>query len=493
MVDNPPPTDEEIDVAPAAASSVEGETITADDTDDAVVVTGTTKASEEGLVAADDDNNAVVTELTEKVQSSLAIAASAAGPSQDPPAPAASFDGNAPPEVRQDVAPPPAAAAAAAPAFAFDFNAPPPVVRRNAAPRYEVDDDDDDDEDDEEFDPAAMNNEFLALLPPCVLPRIDKLKVLNNKRDEIMEEYRVERAQLEMKYAEKMKPLYDERKGVVNGEYDTAIINELEPKEGEGKFLTVNPETAPHLQGDQVKGIPQFWACAMGHVDVIAELVTESDVDCLEHLTDVTCTDFPDGLGFELHFHFAPNDFFTNTILSKRYEVPNLLTEDEPILKNITGTEIQWKTGQSLTYREVTKKQRKKGGKAAGQVRSIIKRERTESFFHFFTPVKMPAMSDVVDEDEADAIEDAFDHDYDVAQAFRSHLIKKAVLWFTGEAMIDDYDEEGMMGGDEDGEEEEGLINGEARPVDAEGRPVQLDLGGSNPPTDGENPECKQS
>jgi nucleosome assembly protein 1-like 1 len=101
-------------------------------------------------------------------------------------------------------------------------------------------------------------------------------------------------------------------------------------------------------------------------------------------------------------------------------------------------------------------------------------------------------MTDVLDEDEADAIEDAFDHDYDVAQAFRSHLIKKAVLWFTGEAMIDDYDEEGMMGGDEDGEEE-GLINGEARPVDAEGRPVQLDLGGSNPPTDGENPECKQS
>jgi nucleosome assembly protein 1-like 1 len=474
MVDNPPPTVEEIDVAPAAASSVEGETIiTADYTDDAV------------------------TELIEKVQSSLAVAAS--GPSQDPSAPAASFDGNAPPEVRQNVAPPPPPQAAA-PAFAFDFNAPPPpVVRRNAAPRYVDEDDDDDDEEDEDdededFDPAAMNNEFLALLPPCVLPRIDKLKVLNNKRDEIMEEYRVERAKLEIKYAEKMQPLYDERKGVVNGEYDTDIMNELLPKEGEGKFLTTdNPDPAPHLQGVQVNGIPQFWACAMGHVDVIAELVTESDVDCLEHLTDITCTDFPDGLGFELNFHFAPNDFFTNTILSKRYEVPNLLTEDEPILKNITGTEIQWKIGQSLTYREVTKKQRKKGGKAAGQVRSITKRERTESFFHFFTPVKMPAFSDVLDEDEADAIEDAFDHDYDVAQAFRSHLIKKAVLWFTGEAMIDDYDEEGMMGGDEDGEEEDGLINGEARPVDAEGRPVQLDLGGSNPPTDGENPECKQS
>lgn len=458
---------EEIDAA-HAASSVEGifETIATDYTDDAVV---TTTGAEEGFITPiaaadddaidDDDDEAVVTELTEKVLSSLAVAAAA--PPQD--------------------APP------AAPAFAFDFNAP-PVVPRNVAPRYmevEDNDDEDDDDDDEEFDPAAMNNEFLALLPPCVLPRIDKLKVLNNKRDEIMEEYRVERAELEMRYAEKMQPLYDERKGVVNGEYDTAIIDELQSKEeGGGTFLTVHPEAAPHLQGDQVKGIPQFWACAMGHVDVIAELVTESDVDCLEHLTDVTCTDFPDGLGFELNFHFAPNDFFSNSILSKRYEVPNLLTEDEPILKNITGTEIQWKTGQSLTYREVTKKQRKKGGKAAGQVRSITKCERSESFFHFFTPVKMPALSDVVDEDEADAIEEAFDHDYDVAQAFRSHLIKKAVLWFTGEAMIDDYDEEGMIGDGEAGEEE-GMINGEI-------------LGKSNPPTDsagsnGENPECKQS
>ena len=464
MADIPPPA-EEIDAAPAA-SSVEG--IFVDDDDDA--------------------DDFVVTELTEKVQSSLAVAAAAS-----------------PQDARQhDVVVPPPQPPAAAPAFAFDFNGPPVVQRNNAAPRYmEVDDDDDDEDDDDEldedFDPAAMNNEFLALLPPCVLPRIDKLKVLNNKRDEIMEEYRVERAELEIRYAEKMQPLYDERKGVVNGEYDAAIIDELQPKEGEGTFLTVDPEAAPHLQGDQVKGIPQFWACAMGHVDVIAELVTESDVDCLEHLTDVTCTDFPDGMGFELNFHFAPNDFFTNSILSKRYEVPNLLTEDEPILKNITGTEIQWKTGQSLTYREVTKKQRKKGGKAAGQVRSITKRERTESFFHFFTPVKMPALSDVVDEDEADAIDEAFDHDYDVAQAFRSHLIKKAVLWFTGEAMIDDYDEEGMMGGDEDGEddddddEEEGLINGEAQPADAEGHPVQIDLGGSNPPTEGENPECKQS
>ena len=207
-------------------------------------------------------------------------------------------------------------------------------------------------------------------------------------------------------------------------------------------------------------------------------------MDCLEHLTDVTCTDFPDGLGFELNFHFAPNDFFHNSVLTKRYEVPNLLTEDEPILKNVTGTEIKWKRDRSLTFREVTKKQRKKGGPKAGQVRSITKRERTESFFHFFTPMKMPALMDVVDEDEADAVEEAFDHDYDVAQAFRNHVIKKAVLWYTGEAMMeDDYDEEGMMEGEEEEDEEGG--DGDGR---AGNDPFPRPAAG-----DGENPECKQN
>ena len=63
-------------------------------------------------------------------------------------------------------------------------------------------------------------------------------------------------------------------------------------------------------------------------------------------------------------------------------------------------------------------------------------------------------------------------------------MIKKAVLWYTGEAMLDDeYDEEGMMGGEDEDEDEGG---------DGDG-------GGGDDPFprpaagDGENPECKQN
>ena len=47
-----------------------------------------------------------------------------------------------------------------------------------------------------------------------------------------------------------------------------------------------------------------------------------------------------------------------------------------------------------------------------------------------------PKLTNMEDNDkyQADAIEQAFDLDYDVAQAFCSHIVPKAVILFTGEA-----------------------------------------------------------
>ena len=48
----------------------------------------------------------------------------------------------------------------------------------------------------------------------------------------------------------------------------------------------------------------QFWLFAMGHMEAVAKLIIQKDIDCLKHLTDVTCRDFEDGTGFELRFTF---------------------------------------------------------------------------------------------------------------------------------------------------------------------------------------------
>ena len=133
-------------------------------------------------------------------------------------------------------------------------------------------------------------------------------------------------------------------------------------------------------------GILQFWVCAMGHMEFVAKLKTERGIDCLDLFTDVTCRDFEDGTRFKLRFTFdiKTNEYFTDELLIKRYEVSNILLDDEPILKNVTGCDIHWKEGRSLMYRDVKKNNISKSGGRTGQVHTFNKRERTDSLFHFF-------------------------------------------------------------------------------------------------------------
>jgi nucleosome assembly protein 1-like 1 len=265
----------------------------------------------------------------------------------------------------------------------------------------------------------------LANLPPYVLHRVEKVRELDNLREDLMKSYLVERAALEKKYYDQMVPLYDARRKIVIGEQDQAIAAENPDEEEEN---TDNQE-----EEERAKGIPQFWVCAMMNCETIADRVSEDDVDCLTSLQNITCVDDVDGKGFTIRLFFAPNDYFHDTVLSKSYKVPNLLTSDEPMLKDVVGCPIQWKSDdQTLTFRTVQKKQRGKG-KHAGQVRTVSKSERVDSFFHWFDPPKMPTSADEMDEEQAEHLEEVYDEDYEVAQAFRLFLVPKAIQWFTGE------------------------------------------------------------
>uniref|UniRef100_A0A7S2K4H4 Nucleosome assembly protein n=1 Tax=Leptocylindrus danicus TaxID=163516 RepID=A0A7S2K4H4_9STRA len=309
-------------------------------------------------------------------------------------------------------------------------------------------------EEDEDYD----EEDIMDTLPPVMKMRVNKLQELQDQKNRLMEEYVKERAMLEHKYATLSEPLYDARKDIIVGAKD----DELKLAQGDE-------------ESDAIVGIPQFWVVAIGHLEVVGELVTESDVDCLEYLRDIKCEDFENGMGFTLKFFFAPNDYFTNEVLEKKYTIPNLLMDDEPVLQEVLGCDIDWKEGRNLCYKKVQKKQRAKRGPNAGQIRTVTKQERLDSFFHFFTPPKLPKMEEM-DEEEADALEEAFDHDYDVAQSFRSHIIPNAVLWFTGEALDSEFDlGEGELEG---AVVEGGNDNNSPFPAPVEGE---------------ENPECKQN
>jgi nucleosome assembly protein 1-like 1 len=295
----------------------------------------------------------------------------------------------------------------------------------------------------------------LAHLPDYVLERIERLRELHERREKIEMEYRKERAALEIKYHKLYGPLYAQRAAIVQGITHTTTSSTEEEVDEPPNVVAPGEE--------RVRGIPQFWLSAMMHEDTISEWILEDDVECLNHLVDVTCVYDDDGKGFELRFVFDENEFFTDTVLTKRYAVPNLwLSDEEPLLKRVEGCEIHWKAGKCLTHKIIKKKQRGKG-KNAGQVRTVEKKEETESFFHWFSPPAMPGMSgtdneqsspdenraatqpppaatnrnpnqpDDLDEEEAERLEEIFDQDYEVATAFRTQLIPKAYLWFTGQ------------------------------------------------------------
>ena len=165
-------------------------------------------------------------------------------------------------------------------------------------------------------------------------------------------------------------------------------------------------------KNEDVKGIPSFWLTIFKNVEMLAEMVQEADEPVLESLTDITVTfSEKDPMGFTLHFHFAPNPFFTNSILTKCYEMkceppeddpfsfevsnPNRIISEEtfklspqgPEIFKCTGCPVDWQKGKNLTVKQVKKKQKHK---SKGSVRTITKQVKADSFFNFFDPPAVP-------------------------------------------------------------------------------------------------------
>lgn len=283
-------------------------------------------------------------------------------------------------------------------------------------------------EEGQEQEQGGGEDDPLRHLPPYVMARVSVLNALNEDRDRIMKNYVVERAALEKKYEALLQPLYQERAAVVKGEQDREILSNTSKDD---------PTRQPQIGEEMASGIPGFWASTLARMETVNDLISEADVDCLNHLVDIQCIHRNDGQGFQLQFHFEDNDYFSNKVLTKDYHVPDLLLSDDPLVVNVTGTTIEWKTPErNLMFRDVTKRQRGKG-KNTGQVRSINTTEEKRSFFHWFRPP-------ILDED-FDDLGEQFEGHYDflIAQTFRLRVIPKAILCFRGE--ITDQDLEGMI------------------------------------------------
>jgi len=326
-------------------------------------------------------------------------------------------------------------------------------------------------------DPAFM----MSRLPAATKKRVHALKNIQVECEKLEAKFYEEAHALEMKYADLFQPIYDKRKQIVTAEYEPTKdeIKWVEPgeeptqDEGDEKPEAEKDEDEKMAESilNQLKldenttGIPEFWLTAMKNVELISDMIKESDEAVLKHLTDVrvilTGTKSVESagvdkdMGFILQFHFNPeNEYFSNTVLTKTYQMNSVPDAEDPFsfdgpeIYSCKGCEIDWKKGKDVTKKLVKKKQKQKGG---SQVRFVTKTVRTDSFFNFFDPPDVD-----IEEELDDETEELLAADFEIGDFFRQRLIPKAVLFFTGEAIdFDDSDDEEYSDEDEYEDEDE--------------------------------------
>lgn len=161
---------------------------------------------------------------------------------------------------------------------------------------------------------------------------IEKLQEVQDQLDKVNEEASEKVLEVEQKYNEIRRPVYDKRNEVI-------------------------------------KSIPDFWLTAFLSHPALCDLLSEEDSKICKYLDCIDVEDFKDVMsGYTITFNFKPNPYFEDTKLTKTFKF------SEEGTTKITGTNIKWKEGMSVVANGVDHE--KKGNK-----RPPI----DESFFSWFS------------------------------------------------------------------------------------------------------------
>lgn len=242
---------------------------------------------------------------------------------------------------------------------------------------------------------------------------------------------------LECKYNRYLKPLGEMRRLIVNGEYDPTDEDCLKEIDEKG-------DTAVDRQSSQVdsfcketllsssssikfmRGLPGFWLRVLKSVNVVSRLIEPHDEPALQHLCDLELDlSSKKPYGFALKFHFTPNDFFSDSTLTKTYELGIELSKsgpyvfEAPVAQRSLGCEIHWNKGKNVVLDE---------SKSHLKLRP--------SFFNFFQSSKTVKSGERVSlDDELDML-----IDYEAGCTIKEKVIPHAVLYYLGELVDDDDD-----------------------------------------------------
>lgn len=337
-----------------------------------------------------------------------------------------------------------------------------------------------------------MMKEVIKALPGNVQHKINALKHLQKKYLSLEAKFFEEVYALECKYQALYQPLVDRRKAVIAGETELeAGEAEWEDESDDEKEMdaevtkrfermALNYKNQHSKVIKESKGIPAFWLTVFKNTQTMADMIQPHDEPLLEHLTNVNIVYKTDPMSYVLEFHFSPNTYFKDAVLTKTYFMRCQVDEEEPFsfegpeIYKCTGCTIQWNPSKNVTVKTVKKQQKHK---QRGVIRTLTKTLPNDSFFNFFNP---PQVQDD-DKNVDDETQMLLASDFEIGHFLRARIIPKAILYYTGEVMDED----------DDGEEEEEEEEEEERPAPKSRKGGRG--GGGKKPKDGLNPaECQQ-
>ncbi|XP_067140758.1 nucleosome assembly protein 1-like 1 [Centruroides vittatus] len=256
--------------------------------------------------------------------------------------------------------------------------------------------------------------------------RVLELKNLQIRYFENEVNYYKELQQLKVKYADIQKSLFESRFRIINGIGEGSADTKEEAGRSDEE---INYKKS---KGNENSGIPNFWLTVFRNSKLLSSVFNEEDEMVLKHLKDVAAKYVSDTrMDFVLEFHFEPNEYFSNSVLTKEYGVKCEVDPEElynfggPEIVRCEGCVIEWKDGKDITRSTVKK------GNEAGEISETV---RNDSFFNFFLPKREENV-------EVGGRSQVLESDYEIGKYIKEKIIPRAVLYYTGE-MEESFDSE---------------------------------------------------
>lgn len=322
-----------------------------------------------------------------------------------------------------------------------------------------------------------LDTDFVESLPMKVKYRVLALKKLQTRVANLESKFLREFHEIERKFAEMYQPLLEKRRQIINAiyeptkeeceyksdyedyddeemcdeeemygnedglvhecmdegyeedYYDYAIVDEEEDDDNNAAAAAAAADIeAAGENNEDPQGIPDFWLTVLKNVDTLTPLIKKYDEPILKLLTDikVKLSDPGEPLSFTLEFHFKPNEYFKNELLTKTYVLKSRLSYYDPhpyrgtAIEYCIGCEIDWNEGKNVTLKTIKKKQKHR---IWGTIRTVTEDFPNDSFFNFFTPYGISS-------NEKDG-----NGDFLLGHNLRTYVIPKSVLFFSGDVL----------------------------------------------------------